>query len=212
MENLPAATETFDSLMQLEKIQPQHLKQLQPEVKAGFLNEVYRRLKHLTGVERDAFIEKTKAVLDQDAIWDYNHARITEAISQHVTEHGCMPSKSMLALQCGLSRKTISNHLQTHEKSAGWENQRDLINIMRQRVAASVMKAALEGDAKAVRAFFEAVRALNACRVVYNELPNQTEINNTVINQQIIQQHLSPQQLEQIEQLIAIQSGGDKKD
>jgi hypothetical protein len=211
MENLPANSDAFKQLMSLEKIEPHHLDHLDPETRAHFIEFLYEKLNTLKDEERDDFFEKSKALLDREMIWDYNHALITETIRNFVGKHGTLPNKARIAADCGLSRKTIRKHLQSFDMHTVYGDQKKVIDIMRQTILGSVMQAAVNGDMKAARLYLETVETTSVGKVVVNEQNNYVQINKTVINQQVIQQ-LSPQQLAQIEQIIAGQTEQKQQD
>ena len=70
----------------------------------------------------------------------------------------------------------------------------------------TVMKAALKGDLKAAKLFFENSKPRKTKEKPANTQNNYVQLNKTVINQQVIQQ-LKPEQLQLIEQIIAGNQG-----
>jgi hypothetical protein len=195
MKNKPETPAIFDELLNLEKIEPPQLDVLNPAEKAAFIKMLYDKLKTLTGSERDAFMEKTGDLLDQDQFWEYNHTIITEAIKEHAKKYGAIPSKAYIAAQCGLSRQTVHKHLKNFTANAGWTDQMDAINIMTQNVMGTVLRSALTGDLRAARLYLDAAKGIKAGEKAVNNQNNYIQINKTVINQQLIQQ-LRPEQLD----------------
>ena len=202
MEKLPQTIDQFNKLLSLEKIEHRHLEPLSDDEKAAFMGHLYKRLSKLDGGMRNDLVEKTIGILDKEFIWEHNHTKITEAIKWNVIEHGTVPNNSHLAAECGLSRKTVREHLKSFDTSETCTDKKEGINIMRQNIIGTVMKAALKGDLKAAKLYLETTDPSKGSQPIVNNQNNYIQINKTVINQQVIQQ-LKPEQLQLIEQIIA---------
>ena len=206
MEKLPQTVNEFDRLMALEKIEHRHLGALSADEKAAFMDRLYNKLAKLEGRARDTLVEKTLAILDKDFIWEHNHTKINTVIKLHVREFGFVPNKAAIAAECGLSRKTVHEHLREIDSSEAWADQKGAEKILNQNIMGTVIKAALRGDLKAAKLYIEATKAPKGGEATINNHNNYIQINKTVINQQVIQQ-LKPEQLKLIEQIITGNEG-----
>jgi hypothetical protein len=202
MEITPATQQKFDELMKLDRIELHHLEILTPAEKAQFLEEVHATIPLLTGKEFDHYIEQTKALMDNDEIWELNHTRIAIAIERYVGQYKVAPSAAGLAALTNLTPKTIRKHMAMFRSSPVTKDQSDAIGMMIPRVMAVLLDQAVKGDVRAGKAFLDVALKQQAIQPAINNQNNFMQINNTVINQQILQQ-LKPEQLKQIEQIIA---------
>ena len=201
MEKLPKTVNEFDRLMALEKIEHRHLAALSADEQAAFMDKLYNKLAKLGERPRDKLVEKTLAILDKDFIWEHNHAKINTVIRMHVKAFGTVPNKAAIAAECGLSRKTVHEHLREIDGSEAWTDQKGAEKMLNQNIMGTVMKAALNGDLKAAKLYLETTKARKGGEATINNHNNYVQINKTVINQQVIQQ-LKPEQLKLIEQII----------
>jgi len=196
-------TQQFEHLLALDKIERHHVNQLPAEKKKEFMALLNNKLDTATGTERDAFVEKISAFVEQDRLWEVNHAKITQAIQEHVNMYGAMPSKSRVTKETGLSRPTVHKHMETMKASPLMNEQNELFALMSHQVLGKILQSALRGDMGAAKLYLNTVSKQNtgaASDVVINN-QNNIQINNTVLNQQTIQQ-LKPEQLQQIEDII----------
>ena len=142
---------------------------------------------------------------ENETTWENNHIVITNCITRYLLYHSAMPSKTIIAQETGLSRETIRKHLKTFADKPVEQAQLEGFSAMTEMIMGNVLKAAIAGDLKAAKLFFETTKSLresgDGSKATANK-NNYLQINNTVINQQIIQQ-LKPEQLERIEQFIA---------
>ena len=202
MEKLPQIIHAFDKLMMLEKIEHVHLKALSPDDRTAFMDMLYTKLTRLGEIPRNALVEKTLAILDNDFIYQHNHAKIMDAVKAHLRADGTVPGNAYLAATCNLNRKTVREHMRNFKMSEVWEEKKEVLSILSQDVMGAMAKAALKGDVKAAKLFLENTKEPQTGKATINNQNNYVQINKTVINQQIIQQ-LKPEQLKQIEQIIA---------
>lgn len=144
---------------------------------------------------------------ENELTWELNHAKIAGVIARHVSEHGSLPAKSIIAEATGLSRETVYKHIKAFAENPGEQNTLNSFSVMTEHVVASVLRAALQGDLNAARLFLQNTKSLNTPKQVQQN--NFVQINKTIINQQVIQQ-LKPEQLERLEQLIAAELGENK--
>lgn len=164
------------------------------------------RLEHLSGEERDNFLEKINAILPavtKSDIWEYNHSAITDVVSAFMRDHGVMPPKSLIAEQSGLSRQTVAKHFKESRQQSEYMEKLDQFKLMTPNLLANVFRLALKGDMKATKLYFQMVGAIDKtpASTVVNEQNHYIQINNTILSQENLKQ-LSAAQLNQIESII----------
>jgi len=200
---LTPATE-FDNLLLLDKIEQQHIKALPPEKQVQFRKLLSDKLAALTGEERDAFLEKIAAIADPDNVWEYNHSRITQYITQHIRQFSAMPTKATIAEVTGLSRQTVHKHVQGLANQPSNTLQNELYGVMKHALLNKILLCAMEGDMSAAKLYLQTMKEENTRTtkdITIHKQSNYLQINGTVLNQQTIQQ-LRPEQLQQIEKVI----------
>jgi hypothetical protein len=143
---------------------------------------------------------------DNEIQWETNHAIIGNFIIQHMQQYGSVPGKTVIAQGTGLNRETVNKHIKALAESPAPQKTFDTFSLMTEHVLSVVLKRAMQGDLRAAKMFLENTRAFNkaALEKPLSQTNNFVQINKTVINQQVIQQ-LTPEQLNQIEQIIASQ-------
>jgi len=146
-----------------------------------------------------------------EAQWETNQAKISQAIYDYVVQYASMPPKSFIAEITGLTRRTVSKHMEAAQANLLKSEQRGL-GLMTNHVMASVLKSAIQGDLQAAKIFLDRNGAgpekTSSPEKIQN---NYVQINKTVINQQVLQQ-LRPDDLQQIEQIIANSLNRSKAD
>ena len=156
-----------------------------------------------TAKTENHFIEPDKN--DNEFQWEQNHIKIGGAIVEHVKQFGSVPSKTHIARITGLSRETVYSHLKDFAENPLSHNPLETLNAVTEHLIANVLRKAVEKGR-----FLQAMRLyLELAKTFINPIQpkqqnNYVQINKTIINQQIIQQ-LKPEQLERIEQIIAIE-------
>jgi len=209
--DLAKVTETDNkiaALLQLEKITVADLHNFSiPERRyaAAVFTKVLEELKDR---ERDDFIDKIDLIVPpttKDQLWEHNHQVIAAAISKLMQKHGCMPAKSHLALETGLSRQTIVKHLKEYKSHPEYTAEIEQFRFMTSKLAAKVFTFAVNGDMKAARLYLEMVGAISKRQgnAVINEQNNYIQINNTILSQENLR-CLSAEQLNQIENIITM--------
>jgi len=163
-------------------------------------------LQHVKGTERDNFLEKIEQIVPEstnDQIWEHNHFVIGNAITNLIRKYGCMPPKSLIAEETGLSRQTVTKHIAGYKTHPEFRKEIEQFKFMATKILSSVFKLASNGDVKASRLYFEMVGAINKQQpnTVVNEQNNNIQINNTLFSQENLKQ-LSAEQLKQIEYII----------
>ncbi len=156
-----------------------------------------KKITHKTNKAEDLATSETDV---NELKWEENNALIGNAIYKHLNQYGTMPSKALIAEATGLSRLTVHRHLETFTAHDIYKDERLSFGIMKHHVVSQVLRSAMRGDLKAAKLFLETSNQLEAAGK--GTVNNYVQINKTVINQQVIQQ-LNPEQLEQIEKIVA---------
>jgi len=198
-----------ENLLALDKISLKDIDGLSNLERAHLGEVVTEKLEKLRGEERDSFLEKIAAVVPSSTksqLWEHNQLVISRAITNFMCKHGCMPPKTVIANECGLSRQTVIKHMKEYQVNPEHMSTTEQFKFMAPQVLASVFKSAVNGDARSARLYFEMVGELNkphpnTASTVVNEQNNYIQINNTILSQENLRQ-LSAEQLNQIESII----------
>jgi hypothetical protein len=176
-------------------------------IEREYLGEIINEtLQGAGGQERDNFLEKIGQIVPPDTndkVWEHNHFIISNAITALIRRYGCMPPKTLIAEETGLSRPTIAKHLEGYKTHPEFRRELEQYKYMGTKVLSSIFKLASDGDVKAARLYFEMVGAINKQRpnMVVTEQNNNIQINNNLFSQENLKQ-LSAEQLKQIEGII----------
>ena len=205
----PQTLQTFEELLCLEKITPHHLEVLNPDDRKTFIRLVYMATNAAKQETLDYIQEKTADLLSETTkqdVKEYNYVIISNAVSNFLSNNGRMPTKVEIAMQTGLSRKTVHKHLKDYSASSRVEDQVQQYRLMTPTVIDSVIRAALRGDMKAAKIFLDSVGKLTqlitpGASTIINQQNNYVQINKTVLSQQTLLQ-LPPEQLIRIEEII----------
>jgi hypothetical protein len=201
MEILPQTQQKFDNLLQLNRIERQHLDILSETEKELFLQTLSSKIPTLSGTQLDHFIEQTKLILNHDEIWELNHLKISILVERYIIQNGCIPTIADIAHATKLTRKTVTKHLNLFLNSTIVKEQKQTMQVMLARVIGKVLQQALCGDIKAARLYYD-MASTQKPETPATKQNNYIQINNTLINQQILQL-LEPDQLTQIENIIS---------
>src|SRR6185312_15475537 len=210
---LAIARRKVNRLLSLQKISPHDIEGLD-QSELDYLGETATlKLQELTGDERDSFIEKIEAIVPastKNQLWEHNQMVISNAISQFIGKHGCMPTKTFIAGETGLSRQTVVKHVKEYKTHPEYLAAMQQFKLMAPNVLASVFKSAINGDTRAARLYFEMVGAANKPQpgTVVTEQNNYIQINNTILRQENLSA-LTAGQLNQIEHIITGGHGND---
>lgn len=199
----------INALLELEQITEKDKDILTDAEKIQFGEVVTKKLNGLKGQERDELLKKVELITTESTknqLWENNHIQITSAISKLMQDFGCMPTKSHLATETGLSRQTITKHIKEYQAHPQYLLEMEQFRFMGSKVLAKVFKFAVNGDIRAARLYLEMIgmnngQPLNATLI--QQQNNYIQINRTVLSQDNIKQ-LTPEQLEQIEQVIKL--------
>jgi len=212
LTNLTAAQEKVNRVLALQQITPKDIEDFNM-AERQYLGEIINEtLPQAKGNERDDFITKIEQIVPADTndkIWEHNHFVIGNAITSLVRKYGCMPPKTLIAEETGLSRRTIRKHIEGYKTHPEFRRELEQFKYMGTKVLSSVFNLASSGDVKAARLYFEMVGAINKQRpnTVITEQNNNIQVNNNLFSPENLKQ-LSPEQLKQIEGIIMENSGG----
>ncbi|HEY2581753.1 MAG TPA: hypothetical protein VGI43_08105 [Mucilaginibacter sp.] len=201
------AKRRVNRLLSLEKISVADIEDLSKPERDYLEETATQKLEQLTGEERDNFINKIESIVPastKNQLWEYNQMVISRAISKYMCANGCMPPKTLVAEETGLSRQTVVKHFKEYKTHPEHIASVEQFKFMAPKVLASVFKNAVNGDMKAARLYFEMVGAINERPRTYgvvNEQNNYIQINNTILSQDNLKQ-LSAEQLNQLESII----------
>ena len=206
MAPVPGTKQIIDGLIALDKITLTDIQNLTPAQNQYLGQTCTEILQQLTGTERDRFLEKIDTIMQPDTrndLWEHNHARINEAVSAYVQQHGAMPAKSTIADQTGLSRQTVAKHFKEYKRHPEFGAQMEQYQFLAPQVLSNVYRCAVNGDMRAARLYFDMVGATGkpAGTAAVNTQNNYIQVNNTILSQENLTR-LSTDQLNQIESII----------
>ena len=164
------------------------------------------KLNKSKGVDRDLIWQKSEDLVDtqtKSEYWECNHILITRAISTLMQENGRMPSKVELSIKSGLSRQTIHNHLNEYSTHPLYIEQVEQFRFMREKILATVLRLAVNGDVKAARRFLDCTKYSDSSEKANQTINNYIQINQIKITQDSIAK-LIPAQLGQIKEILLL--------
>jgi len=207
LQKLTKSNARIDKILSLEQITPSDLEPLN-KTEIDRLTEIFgQQMNKLKGPERDKFYRKIKPIMGEatkNQLWENNHIQITWAISSLMLEHGCMPSKTEIAIKTELSRQTIHKHLQDYTSHPVYLGQMEQFKFMTSKLLARVFHYAVNGDVGAAKLYFNVMGMLNngqPSNKIQNQQNNFIQINSMTINQELLK-HLKPEQLDAIESIL----------
>jgi len=208
MKALKKFTKVDRLLSQKEQITKADIDLLNKEELKYFDHLVNKRANELKGVELAKFLKHIDLIIDESTknqLWEFNHNKITNAISTLMQEFGRMPTKTEIATKSELSRQTVHKHLNEYTAHPLFIETREQFRFMADKVLAKVFQFAVTGDMAAAKLYFKAVGCLDNRQALNNTLiqnqNNFIQINNTILSQQAIQQ-LNTEQLNAIEEIL----------
>ncbi|WP_372483261.1 winged helix-turn-helix domain-containing protein [Elizabethkingia anophelis] len=213
LQKLTESEAKFNSVLSLEKITYDDVKDFNEEEKIQFGEIIQARYHELTGIDKEDFFEKIKAVITEDTrneVWENNHLSIMWAISTLLQENGRMPTKAEISLKTNLSRQTVYKHLKEYRDNPFNEMFQDQFAFMYPKVLSTVFNHAVNGDMKAAKLYFEfsgvnkighhGTGMTNNNTLVQNQ-NNYIQINGMVLNQETVK-NFTPEQLDIIEGIL----------
>ena len=135
---------------------------------------------------------------DKNALWLRNHQKICNVIVNYLNRYHAMPHIYQIANDTGISRQTIHKHIKEFRQSQDYKDYKDQQKIVESRIVGTIMNAALLGDMKAARLYFELSGELKTGR---NTTNNFIQINNTILTDDILKM-LPVERIERIEQAV----------
>jgi DNA-binding phage protein len=205
LQKLTEIPEKVNEVLLLKRIEPTDLEQLSEVEKDSLYSILNHKLNNLKGDERDTFLKKFDAIIPQSTknqLWEYNHNKVTTAITLIMQDCGAMPSVSQIAEKAGLSRQTVSKHIKDFKTNPQYLEYAEQFKFMGTKLLAKLFQFALAGDLGAAKLYFNVIGALsseqaNNSTLIQNQ-SNYIQINNTVISQETVKQ-LNPEQLNSLE-------------
>lgn len=194
----------IEKVFNLKQITENDLSILTKAEETQLFEKITTALNEAKGVERDNIIEKIDLIAGKEyrsQIWEYNHSTITSAIATLMQELGRMPAQREIATKSGLSRQTISKHINEYTKHNLYLSEVENFRFMASKVLAKMFQFAVNGDTGAAKIFLKAVGAMNETgtnSTLIKTQNNFVQINGMVIKQETLMQ-LSPEQIYVIE-------------
>lgn len=143
----------------------------------------------------------------KDEIWERNHTRITDYIKERAHTTKTIPTKTEIAMELGLSRKTVTKHLTEYRDNRKYKERKEAEEFMLDTVKDRVLAAAVDGDLKAARLCLdftklerETVKKGTGDTYINNQ-HNYLQLNGITLTQELIAS-LSPVQLSKIEEVL----------
>jgi len=195
-------------LLGQKKISMEDLENFDIDERRYFGEVCTQMLEVLKDEQRDILLEKIEACMpagNRQQIWEYNHQAITQAISRLTLRYGCMPNKTDLADETGLSRQTITKHLKEYKTHPQYVEEMEQFKMMAPEVMANLFRLAVRGDIRAARLYLDTVGVTNNQQrnTIVSNQNNYIQINNTILSQENLKR-LSAEQLNQIESVVAM--------
>ena len=169
--------------------------------KRKFLEEVNKKQLIAEGEDKDKLLYKFELMFTEETkrqIWDYNHTRITVALTNLITEKGRMPCKVDIQERTGLSRVTIDKHLKEYQNNPEYIKRAEQFTFLGDKVLAKVFSLAVNGDIKACKLYLECMGKFGTS---INTQNNYIQINGLTISQEQIK-NLPIEQLKQIQNIL----------
>ena len=205
-------------LLSLERVTPKDISDFTDEDRSKFFNylrerDAERELIDIDsdsdllpiGVANDIFTKKFDALMSAETRnrkWEGNHNQIGYLISCLIKERGRMPSCAEIADCTGLSRQTITKHINEYRTHPLYRQQAEQFRLLSSRLLTHIYDFAIKGDMRAARLYFEATDSIGIRNNTFIQNQNNyIQINKTVLSQENIKR-LKPKQLKQIEAII----------
>ena len=209
--NLQKFTKTeikINKILSLERITPVDIEQLNETENNLLMEALTNNFNNLKGTERDKYYHKIELITGdttKNQLWESNHIKITNAISNLMQQYGRMPTKIEIAEKTELSRQTIHKHLKEYTSHPQYLGQIEQFRFMTSKVLARLFNYAVNGDTGAAKLYFNIMGFMNngqpqSSTLIQNQ-NNYIQINGTVLSQETIK-HLTTEQLNVIENIL----------
>ncbi len=209
--NLQKFTKTeikINKILSLERITPVDIEQLDEIENSLLMETLTKNFNNLKGIERDKYYDKIELITGdttKNQLWESNHIKITNAISNFIQQYERMPAKTEIAEKTELSRQTIHKHLKEYINHPQYLGQIEQFKFLTSKVLARVFHFAVNGDIQAAKLYFNLMGFINNGQTPNNTLiqnqNNYIQINGTVLSQETIKQ-LTTEQLNVIESIL----------
>jgi len=199
-------TETkIKEILKLDKVTPEIIDGLSEQEKKHFQLVVSEIFLELKGDERDKFYRKFEVIADEAArnqLWEFNHVKITNAISSFMKDFGRMPTRIEIANKTELSRQTIYKHFKDYFTHPQYLEHVEQFRFMTSKVMAKIYQFAINGDMRAAKLYLNAMGSFKgqSNSLIQNQ-NNYIQINGIVLSQETVK-HLNPEQLKSIEMIL----------
>lgn len=195
-----------NNLLKQQQITRAELGKLNKKELSVFYSELSKKFNRVKGEERDKLVVWSNDVIDESSkneLWEFNHERISWAISFLIGELGRMPSKAELAEKTGISRQTIHKHLNNFSEHPIYQDHLKQLQMLNERVLTSVYQKARNGDIGAAKLFLTATGQLKQGKetTIIDTQQNYIQINSLQLNQQNIS-NMPFDVLQQIEEIL----------
>lgn len=182
---------TYDDIQGLTKEQIDHFQKTTTE-----------KLNNARGEELDKLRDKIDPILSQQTkndLWENNHRKIIQEVSNFINEHGRMPLKVDLAQRLGLSRQTLNKHFKEYKDSPQYIDHMETFRFMTEKLIAKMFQFALHGDVKAGRLYIDMVGHMGNTSI--KSQTNYIQVNNLIISEEKLKT-LNPDQLKKIKEIL----------
>ncbi|RCU42451.1 hypothetical protein EIZ47_08855 [Chryseobacterium lacus] len=195
--------ECIDNLLKQSKISDADVNKLTKRQQI-LLNEKFTAFYNEAKAEKkDKLLNKVIDILpeaERNNIWEINNMNIMNAIMQYVQQYGGMPPKIRIAEATGLSRQTVDKHFKDIQNNPLYKEIEQQFKFMIPKVLGEVLRAAINGDMKAAKIYFDVVSGPKD-KTKINTQNNYLQINGILIEEEKLSR-LKPEQLKQIEQIL----------
>ena len=133
--NLQKFTKTeikINKILSLERITPVDIEQLDEIENSLLMETLTKNFNNLKGIERDKYYDKIELITGdttKNQLWESNHIKITNAISNFIQQYERMPAKTEIAEKTELSRQTIHKHLKEYINHPQYLGQIEIFDI-----------------------------------------------------------------------------------
>jgi hypothetical protein len=143
----------------------------------------------------------------QARIWETNHAKILEFISETIKWAGStIPTVTEISKGTGLSRKAIYNHLKNVSLNPAGQQRLEMLDAFEGEIMMKICKLAMYGNLQAAKLYLELRGKIQPKGFTINSQTNNVQINGITLNQQVLQ-NLSAEQLKTIEEILKSVNG-----
>jgi hypothetical protein len=183
---------TVSDILKLKVITNEDIDRLSTDERKELGIEFNKLLNEKKGVSRDAIFKKYWGIMNEDSrnsAWENNHNLITNKLHFTIKENGYIPGVTELSNLTGISRQTITKHLNSYKQSSIYSSFKESFLSLNSNVMQAVYQMAMKGDIKACKLYFELVGELNKTNnatYIDKQQNNHTQNNFSPIEVKII--------------------------